>query len=93
MTENLKKLAERRKLDDLTICPILTWNNQRIQQHIDKVLKIKGSTLLFGGKKLENHKIPEIYGSYYPTAIFVPLEEILKEENFETITTELFGPF
>lgn len=49
--------------------------------------------MLFGGKKLENHKIPEIYGSYQPTAIFVPLEEILKEENFEIVTTELFGPF
>jgi len=39
------------------------------------------------------HTIPEIYGSYYPTAIYVPLSEIIKKENFNLVMTELFGPF
>ena len=58
-------------------------------------MKIKGSQLLFGGMALEKgtHTIPEIYGSYYPTAIYVPLSEIIKKENFNLVMTELFGPF
>ena len=48
----LKSLAERRRLEDLTICPIITWNNEKILKHIDLVLKIDGAKLLFGGKPL-----------------------------------------
>jgi len=40
---------------------------------------------------LTGHTIPECYGSYEPTALFVPLDQITK--NFELVTTELFGPF
>lgn len=58
-------------------------------------MKVKGAQLLFGGRALEQgtHTIPEIYGSYYPTAIHVPLKEIIKKENFNTVMRELFGPF
>lgn len=42
---------------------------------------------------VENHSIPKVYGAIRPTAVFVPLEEILKKENFELVTTEIFGPF
>ena len=28
-----------------------------------------------------------------PTAVFVPLSEMLKEQNFELVTKEIFGPF
>ena len=28
-----------------------------------------------------------------PTAVFVPLDELLKPENFEACCTEIFGPF
>jgi 1-pyrroline-5-carboxylate dehydrogenase len=46
------------------------------------------------GKPVEKtlHTIPECYGSYYPTAVFVPLEQIRKEEYFELVTCEVFGP-
>lgn len=47
--------------------------------------------MCFGGKRLEKHSIPSIYGSFEPTAIFVPLDQCL--ENIELVTTELFGPF
>ena len=47
---------------------------------------------MFGNEKLENHEIPEVYGSIKPTAIQVPIEALLSE-HFELITTELFGPF
>lgn len=42
-----KALAERaatRKLDDLTIGPVLTWPTKAILEHVDKLLKIPGST-------------------------------------------------
>ena len=56
-------------------------------------MKIPGASLLFGGKELANHNIPEKYGAVEPTAVFVPLEEMLKAENFEACVTELFAPF
>lgn len=62
-------------------------------EHIQKLLKIPGSELLFGGEELENHSIPKIYGALKPTAVFVPLAEILKPDNFELVTKEIFGPF
>ena len=48
---------------------------------------------MFGGKELDNHNIPEVYGAVEPTAVFVPLKEMLKDENFGACTTELFAPF
>ena len=51
-----------------------------------------GARLAFGGKPLEGHSIPKQYGAITPTAVFVPLEEILKDANFELVTTEVFGP-
>jgi 1-pyrroline-5-carboxylate dehydrogenase len=72
---------------------VLTWNNKSIKAHIDRLLSIPGAKLLFGGKELTNHTIPSIYGSYEPTAIFVPLDQILDAKHFEVATKELFGPF
>jgi 1-pyrroline-5-carboxylate dehydrogenase len=72
----------------------LTWTNDAIAAHQEALLKIPGAKLLFGGSPLtEEHSIPERYGSYQPTAVFVPIEEAAKEENFELVTHELFGPF
>ena len=88
----LGELAARRSLDDLSTGPVLTWNNQQIQAHVDAVLAIKGTELLFGGRPLEGHSIPECYGAYAPTAISVPLEAMLGD-HFELLSTELFGPF
>lgn len=62
-------------------------------EHVNKLLQIPGSKLLFGGKPLENHSIPDIYGAIQPTAVFVPIDEILKDTNFELVTKEIFGPF
>jgi 1-pyrroline-5-carboxylate dehydrogenase len=86
------ELAARRKLEDLTIGPVLSWTNEQIQSHVDAVLAIPGSRLLFGGKSLQGHSIPECYGAYQPTAVEVPLEAI-KGGDFDLVTTELFGPF
>lgn len=61
--------------------------------HLNNLLKIKGSKLLFGGEALQNHSIPAIYGAIKPTAVFVPLEELLKDENYDLVTKEIFGPF
>ncbi|XP_020250915.1 delta-1-pyrroline-5-carboxylate dehydrogenase 12A1, mitochondrial-like [Asparagus officinalis] len=89
----MKGLAERRKLQDLTIGPVLTVTTESMMEHINNLLQIPGSKLLFGGEPLIDHSIPKIYGAMQPTAVFVPIEEILKENNFALVTKEIFGPF
>lgn len=93
LISKLKELAARRKLEDLTVGPVLTVTTEAMLDHMKKLLKIPGSKLLFGGEPLENHTIPSIYGAFKPTAVYVPLEEILKDDNFELVTKEIFGPF
>ncbi|CAI0549327.1 unnamed protein product [Linum tenue] len=93
LLSKLKELAERRKLEDLTVGPVLTVTTEAMLDHVNKLLKIPGAKLLFGGKPLENHSIPSIYGAVKPTAVYVPLDEILKHGNYELVTKEIFGPF
>ncbi|GAV73826.1 Aldedh domain-containing protein [Cephalotus follicularis] len=93
LISKIKDLAERRKLEDLTVGPVLTFTTDAMLEHKNELLKISGSKLLFGGEELYNHTIPPIYGALKPTAIYVPLEEILKDKNFELVTREIFGPF
>jgi len=88
----LRKLALKRKLKDLTIGPVLTWNNSQLLDHINTLLKIPGAECLFGGKELTNHSIPPVYGAMQPTAIKIPINELLGK-NFNNITKEIFGPF
>ncbi|XP_024376718.1 probable aldehyde dehydrogenase isoform X1 [Physcomitrium patens] len=92
--ERLKKLASKRKLEDLTVGPVLTVTTERMLDHVKNLLAIPGARVEFGGKPLTNHTIPDVYGALEPTAVFVPLKEILRnEENFALATTEIFGPF
>ncbi|KAK1259524.1 putative aldehyde dehydrogenase [Acorus gramineus] len=93
LISKMQSLAERRKLADLTIGPVLTVTTKKMLEHVNKLLEIPGSKLLFGGQPLENHTIPNIYGAMQPTAVFIPLDEILKDTNFELATREIFGPF
>ncbi|MCO4811750.1 MAG: aldehyde dehydrogenase family protein [Gammaproteobacteria bacterium] len=88
----LQKLAARRGLDDLTVGPVLSWTNQQIKGHIDAVLAVDGTELLFGGKPLTGHSIPDCFGAYEPTAIRVPLSA-MQGEAFDVVARELFGPF
>lgn len=94
LLSKLKDLAGRRKLEDLTIGPVLTFTTEAMLEHMENLLKIPGSKLLFGGKPLKNHSIPSIYGALEPTAVYVPIEEILKDsKTYELVTKEIFGPF
>lgn len=60
---------------------------------INKLLKIEGTKVLFGGNPLKDHKIPACYGAWEPTAVFVPLESFRDPKYFGLITSEVFGPF
>jgi 1-pyrroline-5-carboxylate dehydrogenase len=86
----LAELAAKRSLGDLTIGPVLTWTNESIEEHIDKLLSIRGAKIQFGGKRLKRHLIPSCYGSFEPTAVFIPLQSILP--HVDLVTTEVFGP-
>jgi 1-pyrroline-5-carboxylate dehydrogenase len=88
----LGELAARRKLDDLSLGPVLTWSNSRIEAHVNAVSAIPGAKLLFGGKPLQGHDIPAQYGAYQATAVQVPLAAA-SGDAFDLVTTELFGPF
>ncbi len=48
--DKIKDLASKRSLSNLTIGPVLTWDNKNIKKHIDSMLKLPNSSLLFGGK-------------------------------------------
>jgi 1-pyrroline-5-carboxylate dehydrogenase len=88
----LEELAGRRRLADLTVGPVLTWNNARITAHIKALLAIPEARLLFGGDPLVGHSIPDSYGAIRPTAVQLPVGA-LTSSDFELVTTELFGPF
>lgn len=92
----LAERAARRKLSDLTVGPVLTWTTEAMLSHVSKLAALPGARVAFGGKALSCpgvEKIPKQYGAIEPTAVFVPLETILaSKENFNLVTTEVFGP-
>ena len=88
----LEPLASRRNMENLSIGPVLTWSNEEIQAHIDACMAVPGAELMFGGKQLEGHSIPDRYGAFEATAVKVPFDA-LKGDHFDLLTTELFGPF
>ena len=88
----LRNLALRRRLKDLSIGPVLTWNNSQFLNHINTLLKISGAECLFGGEELTKHSIPKIYGSMKPTALKIPVDQLLGK-HFNNVTKEVFGPF
>jgi 1-pyrroline-5-carboxylate dehydrogenase len=91
--DRIKFFAEKRSLKDLTISPVMTWTNKKLQEHVDNLLKIPGAQLLFGGSPIkESHNVPDIYGSYLPTAVFIPLKSFSTKKYYDLITTEVFGP-
>lgn len=93
LLDKMKKNAAKRSLDDFTNGPVLTNTTKQILSHVNEVMKVPGAKVLFGGKALEGHNIPEKYGAVEPTAIFVPLKEMMKKEHFGICTTEIFAPF
>lgn len=94
LEKRLAERASRRKMEDLSIGPVLSWTTERMLGHVEALLKIPGARLAWGGKALEGHSIPEVYGAIQPTAVHVPLAEMLKDEaTWQLVNTELFGPF
>ncbi len=88
----LKDLAATRNLKNLTIGPVLTWNTKAMLEHIKRLLEIPGAYLVFGGKPLIDHNIPQCYGAIEPTAVYVPIKKILSEKYWRRVTSEVFGP-
>ena len=93
LLEKMKANAAKRNLEDLTVGPTLTVTTQAFLNHTNRLASIPGAEVLWGGKELANHNIPEKYGAVEPTAVLVPLEEMVKEEHFESAVTEIFAPF
>lgn len=93
LLDKIQVNAAQRRLDDLTIGPVLTHTTENILEHVARLLDIPGARLLFGGKELPTHNIPKKYGAVEPTAVFVPLDQLLHDQHFATCCKELFAPF
>jgi len=91
--DRIRKHASGRKIDDLSVGPVLSHSTKNMLEHTERLLSIPGARLLFGGKELTNHNIPSVYGAIEPTAVFVPIDQLLSDEHFDVCTTEIFGPF
>jgi len=92
LVDKMAENASKRKLDDLSIGPVLSHSTEEILGHVDRLLQIPGAYVAFGGKPLTGHSAPKQYGMIQPTAVFVPLKEALKPEHFDAVMTEIFGP-
>jgi 1-pyrroline-5-carboxylate dehydrogenase len=92
LIDRMAKLAKRRSLKDLTIGPVLSVTTETAMKHIKQLLDIPGAKLVFGGKPLNAPHIPSCYGAWEPTAIFVPILQVLQPEYFSLCTREIFGP-
>ena len=92
--EECAKLANRRKLSDLTVGPVLTWSTPALAAHVKALLAIPGSKLLWGGAPLTDaHTIPSQYGAFQPTCVSVSLKSMLASPAaFATACREVFGP-
>ena len=67
---------------------------QRLKAHLEALLAIPGAELLYGGEEIQGHNIPARYGAFVPTAVKVPLKELMaSDERFHLVTTEVFAPF
>lgn len=93
LLDKMKENASKRSIDDLTVGPVLTVTTKDFLDHTARLESLPGASVLWGGKELQNHNIPAKYGAVEPTAVMVPLEEMMKEENFGACATELFAPF
>ena len=93
LIDKMKANAAKRTLNDYTVGPVLTNTTQKCLDHTNRLASIPGAQIMWGGKELTNHKIPAVYGAIEPTAVYVPLEEMMKPENFDSCVSELFAPF
>lgn len=89
----LRRLAKRRSLSNLSVGSLLSITNKQIQEHLANLLKLPYVKLLWGGKPLVGHTIPDCYGAYEPTAVYVPSRLFDADQHFELLTKEIFGPF
>lgn len=93
LLDKMRARAATRSLDDFTVGPVLTVTTKQILDHSNNLASIPGAEILWGGKELQGHQIPKIYGAVEPTAVYVPLEEMMKKENFGICVSEIFAPF
>ena len=90
--DKLKTQAARRNLQDLSVGPVLSVKNSEFEEHRDFILSLEGTKVLFGGKPLANHNIPNCYGAWEPSAYLVPLKHFSDPKLFDKLTQEVFGP-
>lgn len=91
--DKIKNLASRRNFKDLTLSPLLSLTNDQFHGHINSILQMPGTSLLFGNHDLHKDRFPNCYGFVDPTAVMVPIDHFLNDSYTPRLFTELFGPF
>lgn len=84
---SLQELASKRNVENGTIVPLLSITNEEIKTHIKNILeKVPGSRVLFGGEAVKSKfEVPEKYGLFQPTAVFIPIDQLLNRKNWQLI--------
>jgi len=94
IVDKLAAQAAKRNVEDLSSGPVMSWTTEQMLAHVQAVSSLPGASVTFGGEPLGAGQFPPQYGGMTPTAVTVPLETMLaSQENFDIVTTELFGPF
>ena len=103
----MAQLASRRSLADLTVGPVLTWDNAALRAHVAALAALPGARVAFGGATLADaaraagdtaaaaaaDAVPACYGAFQPTAVFVPLRTLVEDASaWALASTECFGP-
>jgi 1-pyrroline-5-carboxylate dehydrogenase len=60
------------------------------------LLEIPGARIAWGDGAARHPAaagVPACYGAWAPTAVYVPLAELVNPAHFEACTSEIFGPF
>jgi len=66
LDEKMKQTAVSWNLNDLNIGPVLSHTTKNM---LSQMFEIPGAYVAFGGKELQHHTTPEIYGILEPTAV------------------------
>lgn len=61
-------------------------NDSLIDRSINATVQpTTGARVMWGGQLLKGHRIPDCYGAWEPTAVYVPLEVIIEEGWMESV--------
>lgn len=90
LLQKIEKRASTRNINDKTIVPLLSVQNNDITEYINELMKLEGAKKICG-EILNQDLYKGPYGMSTPTICTVPFKSIIEEKS-SIIGKELFGP-